>query len=158
VTKLLSHEDELQDLFFLFSRAYYMVYRNREKEYLRLGLSPEQAQVLFIAQASGNKTTPTEIARLIVRRHHSVSALVNRMADKGLIRKVKNQQHKNWMKIIVNGKGEKAANSISKIDPVPLILDVLNRKERQALHRYLEKILEKASGKLGLNDDPLPPS
>jgi len=90
--KLVSHGDEFPDLYFLFARARYAVFRDREKELQRCGLSPEQAQVLFVAQALGNKSTPAEIARILIRQPHTVSVIINRMENKGLIKKVKDKR------------------------------------------------------------------
>lgn len=39
--KLISHVDEFQDLYILFAWARYAAFRDREKELLRRGLSPE---------------------------------------------------------------------------------------------------------------------
>jgi MarR family multiple antibiotic resistance transcriptional regulator len=132
-------------------------FRDREKELLRHGLSPEQAQVLFVAQALGNRCTPAEMARILVRQPHTVSAIINRMVKKGFIKKVKDMERKNWVRVVVTKKGERAAEIARKRDPIPRILGVLNQQERQVFHDYLERILTKASDELGLNRDNLPP-
>jgi MarR family multiple antibiotic resistance transcriptional regulator len=158
IMKVISQGDEFQDLYFLFARARYAVFRDREKELLIRGLSPEQAQVLFVAQALGNKGTPAEIARILVRQPHTLSAIINRMSSKGLINKVKDMEYKNWIRVVVTEKGKKAAAIARKGDPISRILGVLNQEERQVFHEYLERILAKASDELGLNRDNLQPS
>jgi MarR family multiple antibiotic resistance transcriptional regulator len=157
IMKLLTLGDEFQDLYFLFSNARYAVFRDREKELQRYGISPEQVQVLFVVQALGNKCTPAELARILVRRPHTVSALIDRMAKKGLINKVKDMEQKNWVRIVVTEKGEKSIVIARKRDPISRVLGVLTQEERQVFHKYLERILTKASNELGLNTDNLPP-
>jgi len=158
VEKLITQEDEFQDLYFLFSRSRYALFRVREKELQRYDLSPEQVQVLFVAHALGNKCTPAEMARILVRRPHTVSALINRMESKGLIKKVKDMERKNWVRVLVTEKGEKAVAIARKRDPISRVLGELDKEERQLFHKYLERILTKSSDELGLNKDNLPPS
>jgi MarR family transcriptional regulator, multiple antibiotic resistance protein MarR len=158
IVKLVSQGDEYQDLYFLFANARYAVFRDREKELQRYDLSPEHVQALFVAHALGEKCTPAEMARIMVRRPHSISALIDRMVKKGLIKKVRDMERKNWVRIVVTEKGEKAVQVALKRDPVSHDLGILNPEERQKFHEYLEKILDKASDHLGWNRDNLPPS
>ena len=158
IEKLITQGDEYQDLYFLFARARYAVFRYREKELQRRNLTPEQVQVLYVAQALGEKCTPAEMARILVRRPHTMSAIINRMVTNGLLKKVKDMDRKNWVRVVVTEKGTKAITIARKGDPMPKVLGVLNPKERQVFHEYLERILSKASDELGLNRDILPPS
>ncbi len=80
--KYYSYSDIDHDLWILLAHTRYAVYRSREKELQRYGVSPEQVGILFIVQALGNRATPSEISRYVLRQPHTVSALIDRMAEK----------------------------------------------------------------------------
>ena len=75
--KYYSDEDDDQDMWLLLTHARYAVFRAREKELQRYGVSPEQVGLLFVVQALGAQATPAAISRQILRQPHTVSALVD---------------------------------------------------------------------------------
>jgi DNA-binding MarR family transcriptional regulator len=152
------NEDEFMELYFLFARARYLSFRAREKELERYNLTPEQSQVLLIAHALDNKGTPAEISRNLVRQPHTISALVNRMAKKGLVSKVKDLERKNMVRVVLTKKGAEALEISTKGGSIRRILGVLNGRERQEFHEYLERIMLKSRDELGLDRDNLPSS
>jgi len=156
--KIFSDGDEFQDLYQSFARARYLTFRAREKELQRYDLTPEQAQVLFIVQAIKEKATPAEISRFLLRQPHSVSAIVERMAKKGLVKKVKDLERKNMVRVSITDKGREAYEITIKRGPIRRILNALDAKERKQFSKYLDKITEKAKEELGLDKDDLPSS
>ena len=56
-TRYYSYSDVDHDLWMFFTHTRYAIYRAREKELQRYGVSPEQVGVLFIVQALGNRAT-----------------------------------------------------------------------------------------------------
>ena len=78
--------------------------RARQKELDRYGISAAQAAVLFIIQAIGEKATPAEITRWLFREPHSVSGMLSRMEKQGLVRKVKDLDGKNLVRIAMTEK------------------------------------------------------
>lgn len=156
--KYFSDADEDQDLWLLLTHARYTVYRAREKELQRYGTSPEQTSLLFVVQSLGNKATPAAIARTIMRQPHTVSALVDRMVKKGLVKKVKDLDRKNLVRVALTDKGLEAFKQSSKRGPIHRIMSVLTRKERDNLKTYLKKIMDTARNEIGLDRDILPPS
>ncbi len=156
--KFYSAEDEDQDLWLLFTHARYAVFRAREKELQRYGVSPEQVGVLFVVQALGNKATPAAIARHIIRQPHTVSALVDRMSKRGLVKKVKDLDRKNLVRVVMTEKGKKTYDISTKRGPIHRILGSLNVEEKKEFRAYLERILAKARKEIGLDQDELPPS
>jgi MarR family transcriptional regulator, organic hydroperoxide resistance regulator len=156
--KFYSAEDEDQDLWLLLTHARYAVFRAREKELQRYGVSPEQVGVLFVVQALGNKATPAAIARHIIRQPHTVSALVDRMSRRGLVKKVKDLDRKNLVRVVMTEKGKKTYEISTKRGPIHRIMNSLTTEERKEFRNYLEKILSKARKEIGLDQDELPPS
>ena len=156
--KFFSFGGEYQDLYVLFERARYLTFRAWEKELQRYGLSPEQAQVLFLTEALGSKATPAEMSRLLLRQPHTVSSLLERMAKKGLVKKVKDLERKNLVRVVLTEKGKEAYAVSAKRGPVRRILGVLNEDERKQFGRYLEGIMAKAREELHMDRDELPAS
>jgi MarR family transcriptional regulator, organic hydroperoxide resistance regulator len=156
--KFYSSEDEDQDLWLLLTHTRYAVFRAREKELLRYGLSPEQMGLLFVVQALGNKATPAALSRHILRQPHTVSALVDRMARRGLVKKVKDLDRKNLVRVVMTEKGQKAYEISTKRGPIHRIMNTLSEEEKKDFKEYLEKILSKARKEIGLDRDTLPPS
>ncbi len=84
-----AYEKESGDfpLWRLLDHTRYMMFRDREVELSRFGLTPEQAFVLDIIHSAGGSTTINRIVEMSQRKHNSISALVDRMAKQGLLRK-----------------------------------------------------------------------
>ena len=146
------------EFWLLLTRARYAVYRSRELELLRYGLTPEQAQVLFVIHTLKEDATPAAIARATFLKSHTISAIVDRMVRKGLLQKDKDVVRKNRVIVSITKKGEDAYILSAKRGPIHRILSVVNQSERDRVSKVLEKILSKAEEELGLNRDNLPSS
>lgn len=157
-TKFYSAEDEDQDLWLLLTHTRYAVFRAREKELLRYGVSPEQVGLLFVVQALGNRATPAALSRHIIRQPHTVSALVDRMARRGLVKKVKDLDRKNLVRVVMTEKGKKTYELSTRRGPIHRIMNTLSEEEKTEFRVYLEKLLTKARKEIGLDRDELPSS
>ena len=157
-TKFYSTDDEDQDLWLLLTHTRYAIFRSREKELQRYGVSPEQVGLLFVVQALGNKATPAALSRHIIRQPHTVSALVGRMARRGLVKKVKDLDRKNLVRVVMTEKGQKTYELSTKRGPIHRILNSLSEDEKKVLKDILERLLTKARKEIGLDRDQLPPS
>jgi DNA-binding MarR family transcriptional regulator len=157
-TKFFTAEDEDQDLWLLLTHARYALFRAREKELQRYGISPEQASLLFTVQAMGNKATPVALSRHLLRQPHTVSALIDRMAKRDLIRKVKDFDHKNWVRVEITEKGQNAYEQSTKRGPIHRVIGSLNPDEKKAFRRNLEKIFNKTRQEIGMDQNPFPSS
>lgn len=156
--KFFTAEDENQDLWLLLTHTRYAVFRAREKELQRYGISPEQASLLFVVQAMGNKATPAALSRYLLRQPHTVSALVDRMTKRGLLQKVKDLDRKNLVRVVITEKGRQAYDHSTKRGPIHRIMNTLNPDEKKAFRNYLERIFSKARQEIGMDRDDLPPS
>ncbi len=156
--KFYSTEDKDQDLWLLLTHTRYAIFRAREKELQRYGVSPEQVGLLFVVQALGHKATPAALARHIIRQPHTVSALVDRMARRGLVKKVKDLDRKNLVRVVMTEKGQKTYDISTKRGPIHRILNSLSNEEKKVLQDLLERLLTTARKEIGLDRDELPPS
>ena len=157
-TKFFTYEDEDQDLWLLLTHARYAVFRAREKELQRYGISPEQASLLFTVQAMDNKATPAALARYLLRQPHTISALVDRMARRGLVKKVKDLERKNLVRVAITEKGQKAYEQSIRRGPIHRIMGELSPEEKKKFRRYLQKLYTQARKEIGMDVDNLPPS
>lgn len=156
-TKYYSYSDADHDLWILLTHTRYAIYRAREKELLRYGVSPEQVGVLFIIQALGSRATPSEIARSILRQPHTVSALIERMAEKGLVKKMHDLDRKNLVRVSLTEKGQKVYDISTKRGPIHRIMGSLNVTERSNLQKALEKLQAQARKEIGLDREKFLP-
>ena len=61
------------------------MHKARAKELFQYGITPEEASVLFVVNAIGDKATPAEVSRWVLREPHSVSSLLSRMEKDRLV-------------------------------------------------------------------------
>jgi DNA-binding MarR family transcriptional regulator len=149
--KYFSYSDEDHDLWMLLTHTRYTIYRARELELQRYGVSPEQVGVLFIIQALGNRATPSEISRYIIRQPHTVSALIERMSGKGLVKKVHDLDKKNLVRVSLTEKGKKIYDASTKRGPIHKIMGILSSEERTELRKILDKLNLYARKEIGLD-------
>jgi len=156
-SKYYSYSDEDHDLWMLLTHTRYAIYRSREKELHRYGVSPEQVGVLFIVQALDTKATPSEISRFILRQPHTVSALIERMAEKGFVKKMHDLERKNLVRVSLTEKGKKVYEYSTKRGPIHRIMNVLAPAERTQLRKLLQKLHAQARKEIGLDREKYPP-
>jgi len=90
----ISSKDADYNLWLLLLKVRRAIFKAREKELHRFGITPEQAGVLYIILETNGKATRSEMSRLMVRELHTVYGIVDRMEKKGLVRKVRDTDRK----------------------------------------------------------------
>ncbi len=135
------------------------IFKDREKELDQYGITTMESGVLFIVQAIGAEATPAEISRWLFREHHTVSALLSRMEKKGLIRKTKDLEKKNMVRVSLTEKGKQAHDNSLRRESVHQIMAALSEEERQLLMSYLNRLRDRALQQIRLDHKlPFPPS
>lgn len=140
----LSREDEEFTLWLLLLKVRRLIFKARERELSQYGVTPEQAGVLYIAHNAGEKVTPAEIARLTFREPHTVSGLISRMEKVGLVKKVKDMDRKNLVRVALTDKGRQDYNQSTKRESIHLVMSCLSKEESRQLRLYLEKLQDRA--------------
>lgn len=115
----------------------------REKELFQHGITPEQAGILFCIQVIGKEATPAKISRYTIREPHSVSAMLDRMEKKGLIKKVKDLDRKNMIRVAITDKGQQAYQQSTRRESIHKILSPMPIEKRAQLRSLLETLLDK---------------
>jgi len=132
------------------------VLRARQKELDQFDISVIEVGVLVVTQAIGEKATPSEISRRIFREPHTVSALLNRMEKRGLVRKTQDLDRKNLVRVSITEKGHQAYDNSTGRKSIRRIISSLSEEERRQLRACLEKLQNKAFKELIVEYKPPP--
>ena len=142
--KAYSLTDEDYQLWVLLQQARHTVFRVREKELRRYGITSMESAVLFILKAIDGEATPSEIARWLLRERHTVSSLLSRMEGEGLVSKTEHSLGKGMVRVSLTKKGEQAYEHCAKRDAIRQMMSALSEEERQLLRSCLEKLRDRA--------------
>jgi DNA-binding MarR family transcriptional regulator len=148
--------DKDYNLWVLLHQTTDAVIKARQKELDQFDISFIEVGVLVVIQAIGEKATPSEISRRILREPHSVSALLNRMEKKGLVRKTQDLDRKNLVRVSITEKGRQAYDKSTRRKSIYNIISSLSEEERQQLRSCLEKLRSKAFKELVVEPKPPP--
>ena len=152
--KKFSTMDRYYDLYYnlwvLLAQTKDAVLRARQKELHRYGISATQSAALFAIQAIGDKATPAEISRWLFREPHSVSELLSRMEKEGLVRKTKDLDRKNQVRVELTEKGYEAYDQSMKQESIHKIMSSLSEEAREQLRSCLQTLRDEALKELGV--------
>ena len=126
-----------------------VLFQARKNELSQYGISPEQAAVLYILHTIGYRPTPTDISQRMLRKPHTVSALLSRMERKGLVSRTKNSIRKNLVRVELTEKGHEAYSQLIKRESIHKIMSSLSEEDSQQLKSYLRKLRDEALKELG---------
>ena len=151
--------DEDFEMWWLILSMRRAMHKARARELSQYGITGEEAAVLFVVQAVGCRATPAEISRWLLRESHSISGLIQRMEKEGLVKKVKDLDRKNLVRVVMTEKGQQAYYQSTKRDSVHRIISSISKEERQHLRATLERLRDKALKEIGIAfKPPFPPS
>ena len=109
----------------------------------------------MIVKSSEGPVTPAEISRSLFREPHTISGLLTRMEKQGLVKRVRDLDRKNMVRIAITDKGEKAYRKLGDVNAIRNILSCLSAKEQENLKEYMIKVRRKALEELRMRQ-PLP--
>jgi DNA-binding MarR family transcriptional regulator len=92
------------------------------------------------------------------RQSHGVSALLNRMEGEGLVKRVKDLERKNQVRVVMTRKGQKTYLELVAKDPIHRVMSSLSVGERQRMRSNLLKIRDTALEELRVDTKPLYPT
>jgi len=128
----------------------------RERELLPQNLSATAAEILFLVDAIGEGVTPAKITRMLLREPHSISGILVRMEKHGLIKRTKNMDRKNQIRVTLTAKGEKALKQAMKLDGASHVLSNLTTSQQRELKASLTALKEAGMKELRLSPKALP--
>jgi DNA-binding MarR family transcriptional regulator len=132
-------------LWILFNAAREIIHEVREKELKRCGISVRQAGILYaISNDLGDYAKPSDIARVSNREPNSISTIIDRMERKGLIKKSKDLQKKNVIRISLTDKGKEAHLLAYNRRSIHRIFTCLSEEEIGQMQSCLNKLIARA--------------
>jgi DNA-binding MarR family transcriptional regulator len=111
-----------------------------EMELGQIGLTVPQALVLNIVAGSREPITPMKLSKLMYREPHTISALLSRMEAQGLVKKERNLQRGNWVRVSLTKKGKQAYERVIMASRVRNLTDCLSKQELDALNKINRKL------------------
>ena len=151
LNKTLGRENEL---WLLLRQASNLIYKAIESELRQLGSATyAQATVLWIVKAIGEQATPAEISRWLIREPHAISMLLNQMEKKGLVRKTKDLDRKNMVRVTLTDKGEEALRQAQMLEIISKVMSCFSHEEQDSLREYLLTLRSKALEELGIKHE-----
>lgn len=129
--------------------------KTRERELLPQNLSATAAEILFLVDAMGEDITPAKIGRMMLREPHTVTQILIRMESHGLIKRTKNMERKNQIRITLTAKGEKARKQAMKLEGTTGILAGLSVAQQKQLKATLAALKEAGRKELRLSPKAL---
>ena len=111
------------------------------------GMSLEQLRLLKMVSGLESPVRPAELALLALREPHTMSGMLNRMEDSGLIKRRPGawKDHKNWIAVEVTAKGRKALDLAPMFeDDEASPFDALSSKDLSTLLGMLRSIRNSA--------------
>ena len=137
------------NLWILLAQTRALLFMAGEQETSRYGVSLMQGWTMFTIKAIGERATPAEIARWLGREPHTVSSLLSRMVEIGLVKKEKSLDKKNLVRIRLTPKGEKIYAEGIGMRSIHEIMSTLSVEDKAHLKRVLEKLRSSVQAKLG---------
>ena len=146
-------------LYQLLARTDHIVAKARSKELRQYGITMNDAIVLFTAVRLKRQATPANLSRPLFWEPPTVSEQLKAMEAKGLIRKVRDLERHNLIRVEVTEDGLNAYRESSRRKSTRKVMSVLSNDEQVRLWTLLAKIRQSAMRELGLDDfEPFPPS
>lgn len=104
------------------------------------GLTVPQALVLTMVASSAEPMTPMKLSKLLHREPHTISALLSRMEIQGLVKKERNLQRGNWVRVTLTKKGKEAFERQVEARKVRNITECLSKQELESLKKMNRKL------------------
>ena len=141
--------DEDYNLWLFLAQVRAVMFKARQKEVSRYGITAGQASVLFVINALGDRATPAEISRWLFLKSHSVSAILNRMEKQGLVKRAKDLPKRNLVRVALTEEGREIYVNCTKRESMHKIMASLDSNLRQQLMGCLEKLRDATLKYLG---------
>ena len=133
-------------LWILLNHTRHAIYRARDGELGKFGISAEQARLLYVVKSLGENATPTEISKRVFRQSHTISSLVSRAEAKGLLERGKDPKSKKKVMITLTPRGQEILDEAKKMESLQKIWSGLSETDLQQLEKILRSLFIVATG------------
>jgi DNA-binding MarR family transcriptional regulator len=128
----------------LFDQTSYAVYRASSKRVQSAGVSLEQTRVLFVLSRASSPPTCADISRAVMRKRHTVTALLQGMERADLIARIKDDRNKKLVRVVMTQKGKEAWKRVVQTELATELTASLSSEEYYQLSNILEKLRDTA--------------
>ena len=116
-------EDEAYRLWLLLMQTRRIMFKVRKNELFLLDVVADHSAIFSMIHTLGKNATPAEISRILFREPHTVSAVISRLERTGFVRKTKDLEKKNMVRVELTEKGLNAYQKGSKRETIHNIIN-----------------------------------
>ena len=139
-------------LWMLLGRTARLVGKVRQKELNRYGISIDASAVLFTLSLLSNRATPANVSRYLFLEPNSVSQLVSRMENHGLLSKIRDLERSNYVRLEITPQGHDIFIRSGKHIATKSIMSVLSEDEQGEMESLLIKLRDYSTKYLDLRN------
>lgn len=140
----------------LLHQSYSLIYKNLDQLMTKAGISQAQASVLVVLKSVGRPLPLSRLARLLVQEAQSVTSLVDRLENRGLVHRVPDSRDRRVINVELTAEGDALFERLHPAaqQGISEILGVLSPRELHALTESLRKLRNRGADVLHLNRAP----
>lgn len=147
--------DEVLTLWTLLGQTRDIIRRSIRKELEPFNVTYRQTAVLMVVKYSDGAITPAEISRQLFREPHTISAILNRMEQQGLLKMTRDLEKKNRIRVTLTEAGEEKYLQTCERKSIYRIFSCLSAEEAQQMTKYLKKVRRRGMKEIGIKKDTL---
>jgi DNA-binding MarR family transcriptional regulator len=142
MTANLEYQNLILRVWLLMHRAYISLKGCEDQIFGEKGLTTEQYAVLVTIKYLGDPVRVTDVAQWIGRRTNSVSMMVDRMIEAGLLRRAREKGNRRTVRLTMTSKGEEALKpaTLAGWEFIQKILSPLSYEDKHTFARLLETL------------------
>jgi DNA-binding MarR family transcriptional regulator len=130
----------------LLHQTFDMILKVEEKEFARIGITPQYNGVLMALKYKKGKVTIKELANWLNKNSNSISTLIDRMQRDGYVERMESTRDRREVHVVMTEKGKEMAEQSDALG-WKIVNDVLNGypgEDLVVLNTHLEKIRDRA--------------
>jgi MarR family transcriptional regulator, organic hydroperoxide resistance regulator len=134
-----------------FSQTRAAIAKARQK---RIGkyFHPNWGSALVLIWSLNGQATPGILTEALFLEHHSVSELINRLEEKGLVIRNRDTKQKNKVRLSITEKGRLDCYQAMQTDFISSMLSALSEDQKTQFKTCLNILLQKALDELGIEN------
>ena len=141
--------DEYFQLWVLLAQTKDAISRLRERDYAQYGIDNERRAVLYILANNGGHAKPVDIARELFRELHSVTEMIKRMEEAGLVTRHEGSG-RSKVEVRLSDHGREVLEKSHGSEPDKRVFSTLKKGERERLAKSLLKVRAAVLKDLGI--------
>jgi DNA-binding MarR family transcriptional regulator len=141
--------DSNYNLYLLLYLTQSALFDARYREIRGTGITSMELALLTVVDGLGDKATPAEIARWMMRRRPTVTGLLDRMERNGLVQRSAYRGSRKSKLVTMTDKGRKALDTANQKDVWKTIIGAMPDEEYRQLWSLLEKLKDAAQAHPG---------